>query len=169
MSIHRRDLDVNEVMMYFEATLTDKGVLLVTLPGPPNSLYEEGVFQVKITLPAQYPYKSPSVGFVTRVFHPNVDEASGSICLDVLSKTWSPMFSLKNILESFIPQLLQDPNPADPLNGDAAALMIQEPLQYQEKVRQYVQTYAQQPDTSSGNDADDSSYETVSSEETLFF
>ena len=169
MTTHRRDLDVNDVLLYFDATLQDDGSLLVNLPGPPDSLYEEGTFQVKITMPAQYPYKSPSVGFMTKVFHPNVDETSGSICLDVISQTWSPMFSLKNILESFLPQLLQDPNPADPLNGDAAALMIQEPEQYQQKVRQYVQTYAQQQDTSSGNDADDSSYATESSEETLMF
>ena len=106
MSTRRRDLDVNEVLLYFNATLQDDGTLMVSIPGPSDSLYEDGIFYVRITLPAQYPYKSPSVGFVTKVFHPNVDEVSGSICLDVLSKTWSPMFTLKNVLESFLPQLL---------------------------------------------------------------
>ena len=168
MSTRRRDLDVNEVLLYFNATLQDDGTLMVSIPGPSDSLYEDGIFYVRITLPAQYPYKSPSVGFVTKVFHPNVDEVSGSICLDVLSKTWSPMFTLKNVLESFLPQLLQDPNPSDPLNGDAAALMIQEPTQYQAKVRQYVQTYATATETSSGHDADDS-YESSEDDETIFF
>lgn len=151
-SNHRRNLDINQLMLHHNALLREDGSLVVALKGPSDSLYENGTFVVQITLPADYPYKSPSVGFVTTVYHPNVDEQSGSICLDVLSTNWSPMFSLQNIIESFLPQLLQDPNPSDPLNGEAAALLIQNPTLYEQKVRDYVQTHAREP---SGNEADD--------------
>lgn len=114
----------------------------IKFEGPRDSLFEGGVWKVHVELPDQYPYKSPSIGFVNKIFHPNIDELSGSVCLDVINQTWSPMFDLLNIFDSFLPQLLQYPNPTDPLNGEAAALMMREPDQYKEKVKEYVKKFA---------------------------
>jgi ubiquitin-conjugating enzyme E2 H len=60
---------------------------------------------------------------------------SGSVCLDVINQTWSPMYDMINIFEVFLPQLLRYPNPSDPLNGEAAALMMREPKAYEAKVK----------------------------------
>lgn len=60
---------------------------------------------------------------------------SGSVCLDVINQTWSPMFDMINIFEVFLPQLLRYPNPTDPLNGEAAALLMREPRSYDAKVK----------------------------------
>ena len=60
---------------------------------------------------------------------------SGSVCLDVINQTWSPMYDMINIFEVFLPQLLRYPNPTDPLNGEAAALLIREPKSYEAKVK----------------------------------
>uniref|UniRef100_A0A7S3BJ84 UBC core domain-containing protein n=1 Tax=Prasinoderma singulare TaxID=676789 RepID=A0A7S3BJ84_9VIRI len=79
-----------------------------------------------------------------RIFHPNVDELAGSVCLDVINQTWSPMFDLVNVFEVFLPQLLLYPNPTDPLNGEAAAMLMREPDAYKSKVKDYVSRYATQ-------------------------
>ena len=67
---------------------------------------------------------------------------SGSVCLDVINQTWSPMYDLVNIFEIFLPQLLLYPNPSDPLNAEAASLQIKSADQYNEKVKSYVNKFA---------------------------
>lgn len=52
------------------------------------------------------------------------------------------MYDLFNVFEVFLPQLLRYPNPTDPLNGEAAALLMREPAAYDAKVKDYVQRFA---------------------------
>ncbi len=116
----------------------------VNFKGPEDTPFMNGIWKIHVELPDQYPYKSPSIGFVNKIFHPNIDEMSGSVCLDVINQTWSPMFDLINIFSVFLPQLLRYPNPTDPLNGEAAALLMRDPSGYDSKVKEYVNRYALQ-------------------------
>ncbi|XXG81340.1 hypothetical protein AAC387_Pa09g2002 [Persea americana] len=164
----RRDMDVMKLMMtdYKVETVNDSmSEFFVEFKGPANSLYEGGAWKVRVELPDAYPYKSPSIGFVNRIYHPNIDEMSGSVCLDVINQTWSPMFDLVNIFEVFLPQLLLYPNPSDPLNGEAASLMMKDRESYEQKVKEHSAKFAKakdggsQDDEAASDDEDDSDSE----------
>ncbi|EFA81552.1 hypothetical protein PPL_05541 [Heterostelium album PN500] len=155
----RRDLDLTKLMMSnYEVTISTDSMaeFTVTFYGPKDSPYFGGTWKVRVELPPNYPYKSPSIGFLNKIYHPNVDLASGSVCLDVINQTWSPMFDLINIFEVFLPQLLLYPNPTDPLNGEAASMLLKEPEKYKQKVKEFVNKYAtknsQQEDSESESD-----------------
>jgi len=132
------------LMSDYEVTLVNDNMqeFYVRFYGPQETPFSGGVWKIHCELPDQYPYKSPSIGFMNKIFHPNIDELSGSVCLDVINQTWSPMFDMINIFEVFLPQLLRYPNPNDPLNGEAAALLMRHPKDYEAKVRDYVRLYA---------------------------
>mmetsp|Transcript_5282 Transcript_5282/g.11715 ORF Transcript_5282/g.11715 Transcript_5282/m.11715 type:complete len:192 (-) Transcript_5282:540-1115(-) len=141
----RREMDLMKLMMsdHEVQTIGDSmSEFNVKFNGPKDTPYDKGVWVVHVELPVNYPYKSPSIGFVNKLYHPNVDEMSGSVCLDVINQSWSPMFDLINVFEVFIPQLLTYPNPADPLNGEAAALMLRDPTKYADTIKEYVEKYA---------------------------
>jgi ubiquitin-conjugating enzyme E2 H len=54
-----------------------------------------------------------------------------------------------------MPQLLRYPNPADPLNGEAAALLMRDPKAYAKKVETYVQRYATPADADDAGEEDE--------------
>jgi len=92
----------------------------VAFHGPPDTPYEGGVWYVRFTLGADFPAKSPSVGFMQPVWHPNVEFARGAICLDALNDAWTPLQTLSHVLSAVLPVFLAHPNPLSPLNANAA-------------------------------------------------
>ena len=126
----------------YDYTYNDKKrELTFIIDGPKDSYYEGGKFEIVLTFSNEYPFKSPSVGFLTKIIILILDESSGSVCLDVLNQQWSPIYNLLVIYESFIPQLLMYPNPDDPLNEMSAKLMKSN-LEKFKKVKDYVIKYA---------------------------
>jgi ubiquitin-protein ligase len=69
------------------------------IEGPVDSPYEGGVFKLKVQLLPEYPMVAPKINFVTKIYHPNIDE-QGCICLDVFMKLWTPAMQFKKTLLS---------------------------------------------------------------------
>ena len=128
----------------YKVFLDDENIYAMSIQfkGPKDTPYENGYWRLNLEVSNEYPFKSPSVGFANRIYHPNIDFESGTICLDVLNSRWTPMYGLKDIVEWMIPGLLKEPNASDPLNSAAARLKAADEKEYERKVRQYVVEYA---------------------------
>lgn len=121
--------------------VSNNNVITFELNGPKDSYYENGNWKIRVELSKEYPYKSPSVGFLTKIYHPNIDFNSGSICLNVLNQTWTPIYNLSHIFATFLPQLLLYPNADDPLNVNAAENFKNNIELFESTVKQNISIY----------------------------
>ena len=106
-----------------------------TIMGPEGTPYHGGIFNLKINLPDDYPFKAPHISFTTKIYHCNVN-SNGSICLDILKDNWSPALTISKALLS-ICSLMNDPNPNDPLMPDIANLFVKDRARHDANAREY--------------------------------
>lgn len=75
-------------------------------------------------IPSLYPFKEPRIIFTGgHIFHPNIDYASGSVCMDILRLEWRPVFSINVLLQGLLCLLIDMQSMAvtdEPLNKEAA-------------------------------------------------
>ena len=117
-----------------------ENVIYGVLQGPPKTSYENGFFKFMITYSNDRPFKSPKFYFKTKIFHPNIDQY-GLVSVDKLQDNWSPALTL-NIIIIYIQSLLDDPNPDDFVNEEAAKLYKGNRLEYEKTVRKYTSEFA---------------------------
>lgn len=53
------------------------------ITGPEDSPYEDGIFELDLSVTNRYPFEPPKLRFITPIYHPNID-STGRICLDLL-------------------------------------------------------------------------------------
>jgi len=101
---------------------------------PSDGLYRGATFRFAVEVPNNYPYDPPKVVCNTLVYHPNIDW-EGHVCLNILRADWMPVLSLGSVIFGLM-TLFLEPNPDDPLNKEAAQLMIEKPQQFERNVKQ---------------------------------
>merc|ERR1712156_23777 len=88
---------------------------------PDEGFYRNGRFSFNFEIGPSYPHEPPKVKCVTKIYHPNID-LDGSVCLNILREDWKPVLTINSIVYG-LQYLFLEPNPDDPLNKDAAALL----------------------------------------------
>lgn len=114
----------------------------ILIEAPEDSVYAGGKFSVEFEFPSQYPFKPPTLKFLTRIYHPNIDRETGSMCLALLkTESWKPSCKIVDILRE-ITVLLSNPNPDDPLDVDVAQQFQTNYAEFAETARSWTKEHA---------------------------
>ncbi|KAF3934939.1 hypothetical protein ABW19_dt0207840 [Dactylella cylindrospora] len=127
-----------------ESTHDDLTILDAILIGPVGTPYESGAFKLTIKCTDNYPNAPPTANFKTKIWHPNVDEKSGEVCVDTLKTSWTPSTTLRNVLE-VIRSLLIHPNPSSALNSEAGLLAEEDYRAFSRQAKLMTKIYAAVP------------------------
>uniref|UniRef100_A0A914LJ95 SUMO-conjugating enzyme UBC9 n=1 Tax=Meloidogyne incognita TaxID=6306 RepID=A0A914LJ95_MELIC len=114
------------------------------IPGPRGTIWEGGLYKLRMLFKDDFPSIPPKCQFVPPLFHPNV-YPSGTVCLSLLdeNKDWRPSISVKQLLIG-IQELLVNPNPEDPAQADAYHIFVQNRQEYERRVRRQAQQFAEE-------------------------
>lgn len=136
----------------FSAGLVDDSNIFewqVTIIGPPETYYEGGFFNARMSFPKEYPSGPPTVRFTSEMWHPNVYD-DGRVCISILhnpgddpngyetaAERWSPVHTVESIVLSII-SMLSSPNDESPANVDAAKMWRESRDEFKKKVSRIV-------------------------------
>lgn len=112
----------------------------VYIRGPKDTPYANGFFKVAINFEKNYPFKAPKVTFLTKIYHPNIND-KGYICVDILKDQWTPIITIEKLLHSLI-SLLNEPNPKDPLVPEIAELYTKNNQLFKDIATEWTRNYA---------------------------
>ena len=104
-----------------------------------------GHYRLLLALPAEYPFKPPSLNFKTKIYHPNItNDDKGAMCLAMLrSEEWKPSTKILGVLQT-ARNLLLEPNPDDAVEGGIADQYKTDRKQFDKVVKEWVKKYAQE-------------------------
>lgn len=89
---------------------------------PDEGYYKNGSFHFTFQFNTNYPHEPPKVLCTQKIYHPNID-LEGNICLNILREDWKPVLNINSILVG-LQYLFLEPNPEDPLNKEAAEVLL---------------------------------------------
>ncbi|KAL3711733.1 hypothetical protein TMatcc_000425, partial [Talaromyces marneffei ATCC 18224] len=122
----------------------DLSQLVVTLAGPHGTPYSAGMWRLQLRIPEDYPASPPKAAFKTRIWHPNVEESTGAVCVDTLKRDWESKLTLRDILVT-ISCLLIHPNPDSALNPMAGSLLQDDYNEFSRQARLMTSIHAPVP------------------------
>ncbi|RLN62514.1 hypothetical protein BBJ28_00015328 [Nothophytophthora sp. Chile5] len=111
------------------------------LRGPEDTPYEGGYFVVKLSLTESFPQQPPRGVFLTKIFHPNVSQPAGEICVNTLKKDWTPTLGLAHVLQ-VVRCLLIVPFPESSLNDEAGRLFLNSYDEYARRAKLWTAIHA---------------------------
>lgn len=153
-----------------DADVPDLAVWDCEIPGKRNSVWEGGIYHLKMEFPEDYPLAPPVCTFEPPIPHPNVYR-NGRVCTSILTMTpsashqaanedvenaassnggghdisiacyWDPSLSISEILVS-IQYLMCEPNPFSPAQAEALMTYVHDRETYDAEARRFARESA---------------------------
>jgi len=144
--------DENDACSYFFSFSTDsENIENLELPfkliGPPDTPYEDGLYDGVFKFPNDYPNSPPKVK-IFNMYHPNIYK-DGTVCISILhkgedaygyeslSERWNPSLKINSVLISII-SMIPSPNFDSPANIEAGKDWRENYDVFKKKVYNYV-------------------------------
>lgn len=100
-----------------------------------EGIYAGNKYAFQILFPEAYPFRSPRVRCLDRIFHPNID-VDGNVCLEFLRHNWSSAMGIEWILTG-ICLFLAEPCGTEALNIEAGNLLLTDYDEFVRRVRSH--------------------------------
>lgn len=125
---------IKEPNYFYSVEMDMKNIFIwnVILIGPPETIFEGGLFKCQFKFPKNYPNNPPEFRFLSNLPHPNI-YPDGKVCISILhegidtygyediSERWNPSHSVNSVLMSIL-SMLGNPNFESPANVDASIM-----------------------------------------------
>ncbi|VDK75478.1 unnamed protein product [Onchocerca ochengi] len=137
--------DIQEIKLKLyeveDAGKSDPNKWLVLLL-PDRWPYNVGGYKVEIEFTKDYPFKAPKIKFLTKIYHPNVNE-NGEVSLPMaLSENWKPSIKIDQLLTA-LAELLCSPQLGCVLRPDLAELYVKDADAYNKNASELCKHYCE--------------------------
>ena len=136
----------------------------VVLLGAPDSLYNGGIFHIKLSFPKDYPNSKPEVIFLTPIYHLNVNprnfskiEPLGHVSVSFIN-WWNPKTTVKEILIQLYSIFYLQTNDS-PYGLDRSIEFLENRPLYDMKTKYFTKKYANQENLDKGIKYDDKNWD----------
>ena len=113
---------------------------VISLIGPQDTPYAGGTFFLTVDFPETYPTSKPEVRFINKIYHLNVSEFNGHICISTLNN-WKEKTPMVNVISSIF-ALFYDQNPDSPYSGEMAREYTCNRAEFNRKAQEWTKLYA---------------------------
>ena len=112
----------------------------LSLLGPSDTPYAGGMFFLTVDFPDNYPVGKPEVKFTNKIYHLNVSDYDGHICISTLNQ-WKARTPMVDVISAIF-ALFYDQNPNSPYSSDMAREYSKNKPEFDRKAREWTKKYA---------------------------